>query len=123
MFFFRLLKHKLFRFFLVSVLNTAFGYGLFALFLYLGLYYPIALFISTIAGVLFNFKTIGSIVFKSNNNALIFRFFGVYGCLYIVNWVGIAILKNFSLNSYLAGGIIVFPIGLLAYFLNKKFVF
>jgi len=118
-----LLKNKLFRFFLVSGLNTVFGYGLFALLIYGGLHYPIALFISTIAGILFNFKTIGSLVFESKNNKLIFKFFGVYGITYLCNVAGLAFLKNLQLNTYIAGAILVIPVGLLTYVLNKKFVF
>lgn len=118
-----ILKHKLIRFFFVSGLNTAFGYGLFALFLYLGLKYPIALLISTIAGILFNFKTIGALVFKNRDNRLIFRFFAVYGITYLCNWGGIALLKILAINAYGAGAILIIPIGLMAFVLHKKFVF
>lgn len=119
----KLFKKKLFRFFLVSGLNTLFGYGLFALLIYWGLDYPIALFISTIAGILFNFKTIGSLVFKSNNNILIFKFFGVYGITYLCNVAGLAFFKTLNLNTYIAGAILLVPVGLLAFILNKTFVF
>lgn len=118
-----LLKHRLIRFFLVSGLNTVFGYGLFALLIYCDLSYPIALLISTIAGILFNFKTIGGFVFKSQNNILIFKFFGVYGITYLFNVAGLAFFKNLQLNTYIAGAILVIPVGLLAYILNKRFVF
>jgi len=119
----KLLKNKLVRFFLVSGLNTAFGYGLFALFLYLGITYPYALFMSTLAGILFNFKTIGNIVFKNNNNILIYRFFGVYGVMYICNLCGLLFFNSININNYLGGAILVIPIGLSGFFLNKTFVF
>jgi putative flippase GtrA len=45
----------LLRFLLVGVLNTAFGYLLFALLLALGLKVPLALLLATVGGVLFNF--------------------------------------------------------------------
>jgi putative flippase GtrA len=118
-----LLKHKLIRFFLVSGINTAFGYGLFALFLYVGLVYPLALFISTVAGILFNFKTIGSLVFKNHNNILIFKFFGVYGITYLCNLGGLALFKAFEINLYLSGAVLVVPVGILSFGLNRKFVF
>lgn len=111
-------------FLLVGVLNTAFGYGVYALFIFLGLHYAAATFLSTVLGILFNFKTIGVIVFKSRNNRLLFRFFGVYGICYLIN---ITCLKAMTLmglsNMYLAGLILVLPLALLAFYLNKRFVF
>lgn len=114
---------KLIRFFLVSGLNTIFGYGLFALLLLLGVSYPVALFISTIAGILFNFKTIGIIVFKNHNNLLLFRFFGVYGITYLLNLGGLALFKYFGINVYAGQAILLLPVGLFAFYLNRKFVF
>jgi putative flippase GtrA len=118
-----LLRQKLIRFLLVSVLNTLFGYSLFALFLYFGLPYPFALLISTIVGILFNFKTIGRLVFKNNNNILIFKFISVYGITYLVNLGGLALLKSIEINTYLSGALLLIPIGFLSFILNKIFVF
>jgi putative flippase GtrA len=114
---------KLIRFFFVSGLNTIVGYGLFALLLYVGIVYPLALFISTIIGILFNFKTIGGFVFKNHNNILIFKFFGVYGISYLCNLGGLYLLKSIDVNVYVAGAILIIPVGLLAFVLNKTFVF
>ena len=78
------------KFIFVGVLNTAFGYLAYALLLFLGLHYTLAVVLSTIAGVLFNFKTTGTIVFKNNNNKLIFKFVAVYA---ITTTLGIIILR------------------------------
>lgn len=118
-----LLNKQIVRFGLVSVLNTLFGYSMFALLIFLKLSYPIALLIGTITGIFFNFKTIGILVFKNRNNNLIFKFFGVYGLTYLFNVGGLAVLKYFQINIYLGGAILVIPIGLLAYILNNMFVF
>jgi len=118
-----ILKHKLVRFFLVSGINTAFGYGLFAFFLFLSLNYSIALLISTIIGIIFNFKTIGRIVFKNKNNLLIVKFFGVYLITFLCNLGCLSIFKYFNVNLYIGGALLVIPIGLFAYSLNSKFVF
>ncbi|MFM6404510.1 MAG: GtrA family protein, partial [Microcystis sp.] len=69
-------KSKFVRFLLVGVINTLFGYSVFALMICLGLDYRYSLLIATICGVLFNFKTIGGIVFKDQNNRLLARFIG-----------------------------------------------
>ena len=119
----RVLKHKLVLFFLVSGINTVFGYGLFALFLYLGLSYSIALLISTIAGVFFNFKTIGNLVFKAHDNRLIVKFFGVYALTYCCNLSCLYVLTNLGINAYISGALLAIPIGILSFVLNKILVF
>lgn len=119
----KLLQNKLIRFFIVSALNTVFGYGLFALLIFIGIAYPLALLIGTIAGILFNFKTIGVIVFKNNKNILIFKFFGVYVITYLSNLGGLALFKSFGINFYWGGAILLIPVGLLAFILNRIFVF
>lgn len=116
-------KNNLFRFFLISGLNTAFGYGVFALLISLAVHYSLAIFISTFLGILFNFKTIGVLVFKNSNNILIFKFFMVYGITYLINVGCMALLKYFGMNIYLGGALLLIPVGLIAYFLNKSIVF
>lgn len=118
-----ILKKKLVRFFLVSGVNTFFGYGFFALFLYAGIAYPFALLLSTIMGIVFNFKTIGYLVFKNSRNILIFKFFGVYGITYLCNLAGLAFFDSMQISNYIGGAILIIPIGLFSFFLNKTFVF
>lgn len=118
-----LYNKRLIRFFLVGGLNTAFGYGLFAFLIYIGLHYSVAGIVGTIIGVLFNFKTVGLIVFRSKNNKLIIRFFAVYVIIYTIGVSSLAIFKYFGINEYIGGAIMLLPSGLLGYFLNKKLVF
>ncbi|HBM16427.1 MAG TPA: polysaccharide biosynthesis protein GtrA [Lentisphaeria bacterium] len=115
-------KNQFFLFLVVGGINTVFGYCIFALFIYIGLHYTLAVLFSTVIGILFNFKTYGSIVFKSHNNKLIFRFFAVYAITYIIN---VAYLKVFIpyCNVYILGAIAIIPLAIISYFLNKKFVF
>lgn len=119
----KLLKNKLFRFFIVSGLNTVFGYGLFAFLIFIGMAFQLAALIGTIAGILFNFKTIGVVIFKNHNNLLIFKFFGVYGITYLCNLGGLVLFKSFEINLYWGGAILLIPVGLLAFALNQTFVF
>lgn len=111
------------KFIFVGVLNTAFGYMAYALLLFLGLHYTLAVVLSTIAGVLFNFKTTGTIVFKNNNNKLIFKFVAVYA---ITTTLGIIILRMAELagiNLYLAGLVSTGICAIIAFLLNKNWVF
>ncbi|MCT7554551.1 GtrA family protein [Aliarcobacter butzleri] len=117
-------NNKFIKFILVGILNTAFGYSLFALFIFLNMHYSLAVFLSTALGILFNFKTIGKLVFDSHDNSLIFRFIFVYVLLYLIN---ISCLWFFKIsgweNMYINGFILLIPLALISFVLNKKFVF
>ena len=111
------------KFLLVGGLNTLFGYGIFALFLALGVHYSLAALLSTVLGILFNFKTYGTLVFRSSDNRLIFKFLGVYGVTYLLTVAGIAVLKSFHLSAFAAGAILAVPVALIGFLLNRRFVF
>lgn len=119
----QVLQFESVRFLLVGVLNTIFGYGCFVFFLYLGFHYVIAILLSTILGVLFNFKSIGVLVFKSHDNRLIVRFFAAYFVIYLLNLAGIKALSYLNFTPAIGGAILVLPMAVTAYFLNKVFVF
>lgn len=111
------------RFLAVGVLNSLFGYGCFAFLIFLGLHYSLALLLATVAGVLFNFKTTGYLVFRSSDNRLIFRFAATYAIVYIAN---VSILKSLLLvgvDLYYGGAILILPMAALSFILNKRFVF
>ena len=108
---------------LVGSVNALFGYTCFAFLLYIGLHYSLALFLATIIGVLFNFKSTGALVFGSHDNRLIFRFIASYAVVYGVNLVGIKALELIGIAPYMGGAILIFPMAMLAFILNKRFVF
>lgn len=118
------LDRKLILFFLVAGLNTLFGYGLFAGLIFVGLPYAVATLTAHVLGVLFNFKTYGTLVFKNKDNSRIFRFVGVYIVTYMTN-ISLMFLfrKLWGLNDYEIGAILAIPMGLLGFVLNKRFVF
>lgn len=118
------LPEQFVTFLFVGVLNTLVGYLLYVFFVWVGCNYIFAPLFSTILGVLFNFKTIGVIVFKSHNNRLLGKFFGVYGIVYVCNVLGLKCLDRVGItNMYIAGAILVLPLALLGFCLNKKWVF
>jgi putative flippase GtrA len=117
-------NNKFIKFLFVGIINTIVGYVFFALFLYLGLRYPNAVLLSTILGVLFNFKSIGKLVFDSHNNKLIFRFVLVYVVIYFLNVFGLWIFKTLGFNNmYINGFVLLAPLAIVSFILNKKFVF
>lgn len=118
-----MLKIQILKFIAVGLINTTVGYCIYAAFIFLGFNYTNALFIATILGVLFNFQTIGKVVFQNRNNSLIFSFILVYILVFIVN---LALIKFFiwlGLNEYLSGALAIIPAAALSFLLNKFFVF
>lgn len=113
---------KFLKFLFVGFLNTAFSYFLYAVFVTIGLKANIALFFQYIIGVLWNFKTTGTIVFKNNDNKLVFKFILSYIFTFFINSILLAILNKF-LNDYLAQAILVLPIALISFIILKKWVF
>lgn len=121
--FIRLWSIQLLRFLVVGGVNTIFGYAVFAGLILLHLHYVIAALLAQICGVLFNFKTTGTLVFKNKNNRLIFRFIGVYAFTYLLNIGLLKIFDIYGMKSLIAGAIILIPVALISYTLNKKLVF
>ncbi len=111
------------KFLLVGILNTLFGYSCFAFFLFLGLHYSLALLMATLIGILFNFKSTGKLVFGSHNNSLIYKFFVTYSITYVLNALGIKFFSHIGYSPYIGGAILIFPMAVLAFILNKRFVF
>lgn len=116
-------QHTLLRFLVVGAGNTLFGYGLFAFFLWLGWHYSVAAALATVLGVLFNFKTTGALVFRSHDHSRIVYFVLVYAVIYVLNVAGLAFLGWQGLNAYWSGLVLVLPLALLSFGLNKRFVF
>ncbi len=112
------------KFLFVGGINTLFGYSVFSLCTFFNLHYTLSTLTATILGILFNFKTTGCIVFKNNNNNLIFKFLLVYGFVYLLT---IGILKLFTIiglnNMYINYAILLLPNAVLSFLLMKKFVF
>lgn len=119
----QLVSRRFNRFILVGILNTAVGYTIFFIALKVGLQYPLAIAVATILGTLFNFKSIGVLVFGISGYSQILRFIGVYLVIYIFNVLGVATLISFNLSEWLAGLILMCPLALLSYHLNRRFVF
>jgi len=119
----KILIRRFIRFLLVGGLNTLFGYGAFSLFIYLGLHYSLAALLGTILGILFNFQTVGRLVFSYYRHNLIFKFVAVYGIAYLLNIIGLYFFNLADVSNYLAGAILIIPIAIIAFILNKFFVF
>ncbi len=112
------------RFVVVGVLNTAFGYGCFALLMWLGMHYTVALLLATIAGVLFNFKTLGKLVFgQRQGNGRLWRFILTYAICYGLNLGLVKLFLLLGVGAYVGGALALVPVALASFYLNRTFVF
>jgi putative flippase GtrA len=111
------------KFLIVGGINTLFGYLIFAFFIFINVHYSLAALISTIAGIIFNFNTTGRLVFKNRNNRLIFRFFGVYLIIYSLNILFLKLFDSMQISMFIAGAVIILPMAVIAFLLNKYLVF
>lgn len=118
-----MLKQQVIRFIAVGVVNTLFGYGIYALLIFFGLNYMVAVLFATVAGVLFNFKTIGRYVFESHDSSLLLKFIMVYTVIYGINIGLIRFFSLWNIDYYTAGFLAIVPCAAISFILNKLFVF
>ncbi len=111
------------RFLLVGCLNILVGYGLFAIFIFLGMHSAFALLISTVLGVLFNYFSTGRLVFAWRSAGRLWLFVLGYAVLYGLNAAALAGLERASFSPLLAQALLLPPIVGLAFLYNKHFVF
>jgi putative flippase GtrA len=123
----RLWRRRWFRFGLAGALNTAFGYGAYALLLALGLHYALANLGALALGVCFSFRTHATLVFGHSHGRAFGPLFGRYVLgwlvLYALNVAAIAVLLRAGLGPYAAGALCVAPLAVLSYLVQRHFVF
>lgn len=116
-------KHKLIKYASVGIINTIFSYTIFSILIKIGLQYYSAAILCSLCSILFNFKTIGHLVFKNADNKLIFKFFLVYAITTTLNILLLDVQLKLNINIYLASAVLLMPLGLLSFILNKTLVF
>lgn len=108
-------KWAFLRFLAVGVLNTAFGYLLFTLFLRVGLSPQPALALAFAGGVIWNYITHARLVFGTRGLKKMPAYILAYLCLYGMNALGLQLLLKAGLAPIIAQGVLVLPVALLAY--------
>ena len=111
------------RFIAVGGLNTAVGYLIFAALTLIGLPPNAAVVCGTILGVLFNFQSIGRLVFGNSARQLLPRFLAVYSIQALANigLLHLAIVNGISV--LIAQAVVLPPLVVLNFFLMRRFVF
>lgn len=114
---------EFFSFLKVGVLNTIFGYGVFAL-IYLVTSQPnFSIITATIIGVVFNFFTTGRIVFGNQKNSILVSFIFGYFVTLSLNIVLLNVLLEFGLNCLIAQALLLPITVVLSYLINSRIVF
>ncbi len=118
-------KSKITKFLSVGILNTIFGYSIYALFLFLGFTYTLALLFSTVLGVAFNYFNFGKFVFSGLRGGMIFcKFVAVYVGIYALNVVVLRVLVQYVLLNPYAGQLMCIPLSvLISWLLMNYWVF
>ena len=110
-------------FLLVGGLNTLAGYAIFAALILLGLPTPAAIVIGTVLGVLFNFLSTGSVVFRNRAAGLLPRFVAVYAVQMGLNIAAMAGLARAGLHPLVAAAFVLPPLAVFTYLAMRRFVF
>jgi putative flippase GtrA len=113
---------KFLKYLATGLINTFFGYTIYAFFIFLDFQYQIAMLLATILGILFNYYSYNKITFKKPASWRIFkRYIYIYLFIFIVNSIALNLIMNyFSLSPYL-GQLLCLPLVVFAswIFLNN----
>lgn len=114
--------HRLWRYYQAGIVNTAFGYGLYALLVWLGLPVFAAQLVAHFVGVAFNYFTYSRFAFPDATAArLRFTFFYVF--TYLLGAAMLAVALQFFASPYVAGFVAVVVMSILNYIILRQFVF
>lgn len=113
---------RLLRYYLTGAVNTAFGYGLFAAFVWAGRNIFVAQLVSHCLGVAFNFITFSRFAFADRIGSRA-RFLLSYAANYGLSLVTLLALSGYVNSAYLAGFITVIFVSALNYLVLGRLVF
>jgi putative flippase GtrA len=113
---------ELWRYYQAGVINTLFGFGLYALFVGAGLNMYVAQVIAHMLGVAFNYLTYSRHVFRDATPAkgrFALSYLGAYGLGVAV----LALVSQWVASPYLAGAVATVIVSLVNYFALRHLVF
>lgn len=114
---------RFWRFLVVGVVNTGFGYGLFLLLAHSPLPLFWALLLANVGAIAFNFVTTGRFVFGNRDPRLALRFFAGYGAHFLINYAALRALLALEVPLIPASALLLPPMAVVAFVINRKFVF
>jgi putative flippase GtrA len=111
------------RFVLAGIANTSVSYGVYCLFVYLGIAYYLAAVLGAIVSLIFNFHSISIFVFGRYGGRFALRYAMVFCLSLALNIGGIKLLSMVGMNYYISSALVAGPVAILSFFLYKRFVF
>lgn len=114
---------RILRFLAVGTLNTAFGYSVYLLGLWLGLAPVAALAVATLTSAIFNYLSIGALVFRARSMVKIPAFTVAYTIIYVFNAVLLHALIAVHVIPWLAQFLVLPPVVAANYGLMRMWVF
>ena len=120
-----IIKHSVTKFILVGFLNTMFGYSLYSILVFLGLPYLQSLLLTTIVGVIFNYFSLGKLVFQQAGGRITFvKFIFVYFIVYLFNAIALEqLVEVHQINPYMSQLTCLVPSVVFNWFMFKMWVF
>lgn len=113
---------RLWRYYQAGVVNTAFGYGLYALLVALGWNIYVAQITAHAAGMTFNYFTYSRYAFAGHDGSK-GRFILSYALSYLLGLASLAAAVQVTGSPYLAGLLSVLFVSFANYFVLKRLVF
>jgi putative flippase GtrA len=110
------------KFLFVGLLNTLFGYAVFAALIYAGMPAMPALVLTYVTGVLFNFVTTGRLVFSRSRGTLA-RFIAAYVVIYFFNLALFKTVEAFGAGPLVAQALCLPVVAVFSFLLLKFQVF
>lgn len=110
------------RYYAVGLLNTAFGFGAYSVFLYFGFNMFVAQFLGAVLGTIFNFLTYKNLVFLKSRASTI-RFAGAYVFNYALSASILYVVSRVIASPYVAGFVTLLVVTCINYFILKRLVF
>jgi putative flippase GtrA len=114
--------NRLWRYYQAGIVNTLFGFGLYALLLSFGIWMYAAQLIAHVLGVVFNYFTYSRHAF-AGSQASKFRFVVSYGFNYLLGLGSLAAAAQVIESPYIAGIVSILFVSLVNYFVLKNLVF
>lgn len=113
---------RLWRYYQAGIVNTAFGYGLYALFVALGFNMYVAQIVAHLLGMTFNYFTYSRHAFHDSTVSKS-RFIASYAVNYLLGLAALWGASQFIPSPYLAGIVAVVIVSLLNYLILRHWVF
>lgn len=113
---------RVLRYYQAGIVNTAFGYGLYALLVWAGLSPYLAQLLAHVTGVAFNYVTYSRFAFPDARAAKV-RFAVFYVVTYALSAALLAVALQFFDSPYVAGLAAALVASVVNYFILRQFVF